>query len=359
MAETEDNQRTEQPSQRKLAQARAQGQVAQSREINSWFMLAAGTAVVLLWGPSLARPLRVTLARFLDPASLLAGDGILWDAVRGMLAAVGASFALPLMLFVAAALAGSLVQTGLVLATDRLGFDLARVSPVQGFARLFSLRSLSEFLKSLVKVAVVAAALLWLLWPELGRLPLLPGLGASGLLAEIYQGLLRVALAVLAALAAIALLDHLYQRFAFLKSQRMSKQEVKEEHKQTEGDPMVKARLRQIRMERARKRMMAAVPKASVVVTNPTHYAVALQYALGDKGAPKLVAKGADLMAERIREIARENGVPVVENPPLARALYAGVELDQEIPPEHYRAVAEIINYVFRLKGKLKPPTDS
>jgi flagellar biosynthetic protein FlhB len=359
MAETEANQRTEQPSQTKLAQARAQGQVAQSREINSWFMLATGTAVVLLWGPSLARPLHATLARFLDPASLLAGDGILWDAVRSMLGSVATSFALPLALFVAAALAGSLVQTGLVLATDRLGFDLARVSPIQGFARLFSLRSVSEFLKGLVKVAIVAAALLWLLSPELGRLPLLPNLGAPGLVAEVYQGLLRVALAVLAALAAIALLDYLYQRFAFLKSQRMSKQEVKEEHKQTEGDPMVKARLRQIRMERARKRMMAAVPKASVVVTNPTHYAVALQYALGDKGAPKLVAKGADLIAERIREIARENEVPIVENPPLARALYAGVELDQEIPPEHYRAVAEIINYVFRLKGKLKPRTDA
>jgi flagellar biosynthetic protein FlhB len=359
MAETEDNQRTEQPSQRKLAQARAQGQVVQSREINSWFMLAAGTAVVLLWGPSLARPLQATLARFLDPASLLGGDGILWDAVRSMLANVATSFALPLALFVVAALAGSLVQTGLVLATDRLGFDFSRVSPIQGFARLFSLRSLSEFLKGLAKVGIVAAAVLWLLSPELGRLPLLPDLGASGLVAEIYQGLLRVALAVLAAVAAIALLDYLYQRFVFLKSQRMSKQEVKEEHKQTEGDPTVKARLRQIRMERARKRMMAAVPMASVVVTNPTHYAVALQYAPGDKGAPKLVAKGADLIAERIREIARENDVPIVENPPLARALYAGVELDQEIPPEHYRAVAEIINYVFRLKGKLMPRTGS
>jgi flagellar biosynthesis protein FlhB len=359
MAETEDSQRTEQPSQRKLAQARAQGQVAQSREINSWFILAAGAAVVLLWGPSVARPLHATLARFLDPASLLAGDGILWDAVGSMLGTTAMSFVLPLLIFVAAALAGSLVQTGLVLATDRLGFDLSRVSPAQGFARLFSLRSASEFVKSLLKVAVVATAVAWLLAPELGRLPFLPNLGAEGLMAEIYQGLLRVALALLAVVAVIALLDYLYQRFAFLRSQRMSKQEVKEEHKQAEGDPIIKARLRQIRMERARKRMMAAVPGASVVVTNPTHYAVALKYELGDKGAPKLVAKGADLVAERIREIARENDVPIVENPPLARALYAGVDLDQEIPPEHYRAVAEIINYVFRLKGKLKPRTGS
>jgi flagellar biosynthetic protein FlhB len=314
MSDTDSDQRTEQPSQRKLAQARGQGQVAQSREINSWFVLATGAAVVLLWGPSLARPLQATLARFLDPASLLDGDGILWDAVRSMLGTVATSFALPLALFVAAALAGSLVQTGLVLATDRLGVDPSRVSPIQGFSRLFSLRSASEFIKSLIKVAIIAAAIVRLLAPEL---------------------------------------------FAFMRGQRMSKQEVKEEHKQTEGDPRVKARLRQIRMERARKRMMAAVPGASVVVTNPTHYAVALKYEMGEMGAPKVVAKGADLIADRIREIARENDVPIVENPPLARALYGGVEIDHEIPPEHYRAVAEVINYVFRLKGKIKARTGS
>jgi flagellar biosynthesis protein FlhB len=139
-----------------------------------------------------------------------------------------------------------------------------------------------------------------------------------------------------------------------MRQMRMSKQELKEEHKQAEGDPAVKARLRQIRMERARRRMMAAVPTASVVVTNPTHYAVALKYEMGSKGAPRLVAKGADLIAKRIREIAEENDVPLVENPPLARALYGSVELDHEIPPEHYRAVAEIISYVFRIKGKFR-----
>jgi flagellar biosynthetic protein FlhB len=142
---------------------------------------------------------------------------------------------------------------------------------------------------------------------------------------------------------------------SFMRSMRMSKQEVKEENKQAEGDPVIRARLRAIRMNRARKRMMAAVPKASVVITNPTHYAVALQYEMGERGAPKVVAKGADLVAQKIREIAKEHDVPIVENPPLARALYAGVEIDREIPPEHYKAVAEIISYVFRLKGKLRP----
>jgi flagellar biosynthesis protein FlhB len=161
-------------------------------------------------------------------------------------------------------------------------------------------------------------------------------------------------LGALVLVALLALLDYGYQRLSFMRQMRMSKQELKEEHKQAEGDPAVKARLRQIRMERARRRMMAAVPTASVVVTNPTHYAVALKYEMGSKGAPRLVAKGADLIAKRIREIAEENDVPLVENPPLARALYASVELDHEIPPEHYRAVAEIISYVFRIKGKFR-----
>ena len=142
------------------------------------------------------------------------------------------------------------------------------------------------------------------------------------------------------------------QRFEFLKSMRMSRQEIKDELKQTEGDPMIKGRLRQIRMERARKRMMANVPKADVIITNPTHFAVALSYKPAEMSAPRVIAKGADLVAARIRAVAEENDIPVVENPPLARARFAAVELDQEIPAEHYRAVAEIISYVFRLKGR-------
>jgi flagellar biosynthesis protein FlhB len=354
MADTEDNQKTEQPSQRKLQHARSQGQLIQSREINSWIMLATGSALVLLLGPSLSRSLEHTLARFLDPASLLASDGVRWDAVRQLLVEVGTGFILPAAAVVAAGLAGSLLQNGLVLAFDRIGFDFSHLSPAKGLARLFSLRSLGEFVKNLAKVAGISLVILWMLSPELDRLPMLSALAVSALPTELTHLLRRLALTVLVALALIAALDYGYQRLIFLRGMRMSRQEVKEEHKQAEGDPTIKARLRQLRMERARKRMMAAVPTASVVVTNPTHYAVALKYELGDKGAPKLVAKGADLVAQRIRELALENGVPLVENPPLARSLYASVDLDQEIPPEHYRAVAEVINYVFRLKGKLR-----
>jgi len=355
MADTEDNQKTEQPSQRKLQRARSQGQLIQSREINSWIMLATGSALILLLGPSLTHVLQHSLARFLDPTSLLAADGVRWEAVRPLLGDIAAAFILPAAAIVAAALAGSLIQNGLVLAFDKIGFDFSHLSPIKGFSRLFSLRSAGEFFKSLVKVAGITATILWMLAPEVDRLALLPSLTALALPAELHHVLQRLALCVLVALAALAVFDYGYQRLMFMQGMRMSRQEVKEEHKQAEGDPVIKARLRQIRMERARRRMMAAVPGASVVITNPTHYAVALKYAVGDAGAPKLVAKGADLIAQRIRELAAENGVPVVENPPLARSLYASVDLDQEIPPEHYRAVAEVINYVFRLKGKLRP----
>jgi len=353
MAE-DDSSKTEEPSGRKLSRARAQGQVIQSREVNSLFMLSAGAVVVLLLAPPLAGKLNAALARFLDPASLMSGGEVLWEAVFSLMRQIAGAFILPVVVFVVAAIAGSVMQTGFVLATEKLGFDLSRLSPLKGLKRIFSAHSVIEFLKSAAKVGVVMSITAWLMMPELGRLPALTSLGAAALAAELHHLLLRLAIGVMSLVAVLALLDYGYQRFAYLKSMRMSKQEVKEEHKQAEGDPMVKARLRQIRMERTRKRMMAAVPTASVVVTNPTHYAVALKYEMGEKGAPTVVAKGADLIAQKIREIAEENDVPLVENPPLARALYASVEIDQEIPPEHYRAVAEIISYVFRLKGKLK-----
>jgi flagellar biosynthesis protein FlhB len=354
MAEGDDN-KTEQPSQRKLSHARSEGQVVQSREVNSLFMLTAGAAVVLLMAPALARRMAVTLARFLEPPALLDGGGILWGAVLNLLGEVAGVLILPLIVFVVAAIGGSVLQTGVVFAVDKLGFDWSRLSLAGGFSRLFSVRAGVEFLKGLAKVAAIAMIATALLKPEAARLPLLLSLEPVALAAEFHRLLLSLVLWVLLLAAAMSLLDYAYQRFSFMRSMRMSKQELKEEHRQAEGDPMVRARLRQVRMERAKRRMMAAVPTASVVVTNPTHYAVALAYEMGDKGAPRVVAKGADLVAQRIREVAEEHDVPLVENPPLARALYANVELDHEIPQEHYRAVAEIISYVFRLKGKLQP----
>jgi flagellar biosynthetic protein FlhB len=255
---------------------------------------------------------------------------------------------------VLAAVGGTLIQTGFIYAPEKLSPHLDNISPGKGVKRMFSMRALIEFGKTLVKLVIVLAIVFVLMRPEFTGMALMTGLGASGVMAEIGRLVVRLAFGVFLALTFIAGLDYFYQRLSFIKSMRMSKQEVKEEHKQSEGDPMIRARLRQIRMDRARRRMMAAVPTASVVVTNPTHYAVALKYEMGAEGAPKVVAKGADLLALRIREVATEHKVPIIENPPLARALFGSVEIDQQIPPEHYRVVAEIIGYVFRLQGKIK-----
>lgn len=349
------DQQTEAPSGRKLARARNQGQVVQSREVNTWFMMVGATGIVMFLAAPIAHVLARAFVAFIELSDFLGPDGVHWEPVRAALGRVLIVLALPMAVMVAAAIAGTVVQIGLLFATEKMSFDISRLSPLAGLKRLFSLRSGVEFVKNLVKVCAIAAMAVWMAWPAIDQITRMAIEPAELLPGEIYKTVMRLLLGVLAIVSVLAAADYAYQRYAFMRSMRMTKQEVKEEHKQTEGDPKIKAKLRQIRMQRARRRMMKAVPNASVVITNPTHYAVALQYEMGAAGAPKVVAKGTDLIALRIREIAEENDVPVVENPPLARALYASVEIDHEIPPEHYKAVAEIIGYVFRLKGKIRP----
>jgi flagellar biosynthetic protein FlhB len=240
------------------------------------------------------------------------------------------------------------------LAPERLAPKLERISLGSGARRLFSLRSLVEFAKGLAKIAIVAAVVAALMVPEFSTIETMTTFQGEEALHTIVRLGARLLVGVLAVVTLIAALDYLYQRMAFLRQMRMSRHEVKDELKQTEGDPQVRARLRQIRQERARRRMMAAVPQSTVVVTNPTHYAVALKYELDAMAAPVLLAKGADNVALRIRQVAEEHKIPIVESKPLAQALYAGVGIGEEVPQEHYKAVAEIIGYVFRLQGKLK-----
>lgn len=215
------------------------------------------------------------------------------------------------------------------------------------------MRQLLELPKSLIKLILVGSVMAWVLWGRMAEFATLGALDLVGLLAYLHDRVLGMVLMLVIFVTAIAAADWFYQKWDFDQKMKMTKQEVKDEHKQSEGDPMVKSRLRALRMQRSRQRMMQAVPEADVVVTNPTHFAVALKYDMETMNAPVLVAKGADLVAKRIRELADEHEVPIVENPPLARALYAAVELDQEVPQEHYKAVAEVIGYVMRLKGKL------
>ncbi|MBZ0140696.1 MAG: flagellar type III secretion system protein FlhB, partial [Pseudorhodoplanes sp.] len=240
-------------------------------------------------------------------------------------------------------------QHRFVWSSEGLKPKLDRISPIAGMKRLFSKQALVNFAKGLVKVGLLGTIMALLLWPERSRLEALITVDPAALLPAVVTVALQMLGAVIAVLALIAAADFLFQYRQWFERQKMSMRELKEEFKQTEGDPAIKARIRRLREERMRKRMMAAVPEASVVITNPTHFAVALKYEKGDN-APRCVAKGADAIALRIREVAKAHAVPVVENPPLARALHATVDLDQEIPPEHYRAVAEIIGYVMKLR---------
>jgi len=272
--------------------------------------------------------------------------------ITNALMRLGQLLMLPVLLLIVAAIAPSVLQHGLLFAWESIEPKLERLSPIAGFGRIFSMKGMVEFVKGLIKSLVVGAVVYWLLRPEFDRADTLLNLDVADMMREVWLVTVRVMIGVVAVMAVIAAADFLYQRFDFMRQMRMSKQEQKEEYKQSEGDPLVKGRLKQIRAQRARQRMLANVPKADVVVTNPTHYAVALQYDIAKMAAPRMVAKGVDAVAQRIREVAKQHNVPVIENPPVARALYAAIDVDEEIPAEHYKAVAQIIGYVYRLKGR-------
>jgi flagellar biosynthesis protein FlhB len=356
MSEEDQDSKTEQPSAKKLDSAREEGHVALSQEIKTAAALFGITVVVWLIAPPVMARVKSYLAHFFEQShAIRVGDeAALMSVVSDLALRVGLLMAVPLLFMLAVGVAASVAQTGWLVTPKRLLPDLNKMNPLTGFARLFSLSNLVEMGKSIAKLLVVGGFFYFVLKPRIKELPQLPSMEMAGILDYLHQILLRLLFAVLAIEVVIAGADWLYQRFAFMKKQRMTKQEVKDEHKQIEGDPLIKSRLRSLRVQRARQRMMAAVPKADVVVTNPTHYACALKYEAETMNAPVLVAKGKNLVALRIREIAEESDVPIVENPPLARALHASVELDREIPPEHYKAVAEVISYVMRLKGQLR-----
>ena len=354
MAEEDDtSDKTEDPTQKRLDEALERGDVVKSQEINTWFVIAGATLVMSTFsgsiGTSIMNPLRNLIAKSstipVDGPGLL---GLTKSLEYMLIGAIG----LPLALLAFAAIAGNMIQHRLVFSGEPLKPKLSKISPVAGFGRLMSTQALANFAKGLAKVAVLAVVMVGLLWPERRRLESLVTFDPAALLPMTHALSLKLLGTVVAILAIIAAADYLFQYRQWFERQKMSIAELKEEFKQTEGDPAIKAKIRQIRVARMRKRMMAAVPTASVVITNPTHYAVALRYERG-MNAPVCVAKGVDLIARKIREVATLHGIPIVENPPLARAVHATVEIDQEIKPEHYKAVAEIIGYVMRLSRSM------
>ena len=353
MAEEDDSQKTEDPSDRKLARAKQKGQTSASQEVKSWVVLLAGATAVVFLAPYMAGQVRTLGSAFIEKSHMLAVDPMAVQAIMAKVMLDSAIALSPFLLLVMVfAVVGNLIQSGLIFAPDKVKPDLSKMSPIKGFGRMFSTRALVEFLKGVLKLIIVGAVAVGLTVPLLGDIELLPGASMGDIMGRMQDIVVVISLATVAVMTVIAALDFAYQKFEFLKQMRMTKQEVKDEHKQSEGDPLVKGKIRALRQRRAQERMMANVPKSDVVITNPTHYAVALEYKSEEMSAPRLVAKGIDTLAFRIREVAEEHDIPIVENPPLARALHASVELDQEIPQEHFVAVAEVIGYVMRLKGK-------
>ena len=354
MAEDDDTEKTEEPTDKKRQKAAEQGNVANSQEIKNWSMLLGATMVVVALGPWMANRIYIIVRKFLESPHGMETD------IQGiqlifshLIEEVGITI-LPVMgLMIILVILASVGQTGLVWSPAKLEPKWSKFNPISGAKKMFSVTQMLELVKGLVKLGIVGAVSVVVSIPLLSDVELLPGREILEILNRMWLLAIGLALGTVGVMTVVAVLDLLYTRWKHTKDLRMTKQEVKDERKGQEGDPLVKSKLRSIRMQRARVRMMAAVEDATVVVTNPTHYAVALKYSMEDTQAPVLVAKGLDKLAMRIREKADEHDVPIVENPPLARALYAAVELDQEIPEEHFKAVAEVIGYVMRLKGKL------
>ena len=354
MADESENEKTEDPTQKRLDDALEKGDVAKSQEVNTWFVIAGGTLILSTFSGSVGSGILAPMRNLIANSWMIRTDGpgllaLAQSLEYAMLAAIG----VPLLLLMLAAVAGNMIQHKLVWSTESLKPKFNKISPGAGFKRIFGKQAIANFFKGLFKLVALGAVMMAVLWPERQRLEAFVHFDATALMNATTTLTVQLMGAVVAMLTAVAIGDYFFQYRTWFERQKMSLQEQKEEFKQSEGDPHIKGRIRQIRMERAKKRMMASVPKASVIITNPTHYSVALSYERG-MSAPVCVAKGTDLVALKIREIAREHDIPIVENVPLARALYATVEIDDEIPVEHYHAVAEIIGYVMGLKRGMR-----
>ncbi len=353
MADEDDGgERTEDPTQKRLDDALERGDVAKSQEVNTWFMIAGATLILSTFSGSIGS-IQTPLKNIIANSWMIRTDGpTLLMLAQNLEYAVFAVIGVPLLMLLLAAIAGNMLQHRLVWSGESLKPKFSKISPMEGAKRIFGKQALANFLKGLFKLAALGAVMTAILWPERHRLESMLRFDPSSLLGVIVSLTVHLMGAVVAMLAVVAIADYFFQYRQWYERQKMSLQEIKEEFKQSEGDPHVKGRIRQLRQARMKKRMMAAVPKASVIITNPTHYSVALSYERGMQ-APICVAKGVDLIALKIREIAGQHNIPIVENVPLARALYATVEIDEEIPVEHYHAVAEVIGYVMGLKRSL------
>jgi flagellar biosynthetic protein FlhB len=353
MADEDASDKTEDPTQKRLDDALERGDVVKSQEINTWFMISAGTLVLSTFSGSIGDGILTPMRNLIANSWMVHADGPGLLALAQQLEyALFAVLGVPFLMLALAAVAGNMVQHQLVWSAESLMPKFSKLSPAAGAKRIFGKQAAANFGKGLFKLIALGAVMTAILWPERHRLEALVRVDPAAILGVTTNLTLHLMGTVVAMLAVVAIADYLFQYRQWFEKQKMSLKEIKEEFKQSEGDPHIKAKIRQLRHARMKKRMMAAVPKASVIITNPTHYSVALSYERG-MAAPICLAKGIDTIAFKIREVAKAHDIPIVENVPLARALYATVEIDEEIPVEHYHAVAEIIGYVMGLKRGL------
>ena len=349
----EESEKTEDPTQKRLDDALERGDVAKSQEVNTWFVIAGSTLIMSTFSGSIGGGLELPLRNLIANSWMIHTDGPgLMLLARHLCFMVLGVIGVPLLMLALVAIAGNMMQHRLVWSSEQMKPKFEKISPASGLKRIFGKQAGANFLKGIFKLTALGAVMTAVLWPERLRLESMVRFDPTALLGVSTAMTVHLMAAVVAMLAAVAIADYFFQYRQWFERQKMSLQEIKEEFKQSEGDPHIKGKIRQLRQQRMRKRMMAAVPKASVIITNPTHYSVALSYERG-MSAPVCVAKGVDNIAFKIREIARAHDIPIVENVPLARALYATVEIDEEIPVEHYHAVAEIIGYVMGLRRSL------
>lgn len=345
--------RTESATPKRREDARREGKVARSTELTHALMLLVGVGALSAFGGRMVRGLGdLTRSLLIELPHPIRGEAAVIQAFERLSLQV-LFILLPLLLaLIAVGLASNILQVGFLLTARPLMPRWSVLNPFEGFRRMLSLRSLTELVKSILKVSIIGLIAWFTVKADLDAI--VPLVGASGgeLLTRVGQATVRLGLRVGGALLVLAALDYGYQRWEYERSLRMSRQEVEEEQKQQEGDPRIKGRIRQLQRLMSRRRMMAEVPTADVVLTNPTHYAVALRYDRLTMAAPVVVAKGMRKLAERIKQVAREHRVPIVEDPPLARLLYKEAELDRPIPVQLYQAVAQVLAHVWRLKHR-------
>ncbi|WP_035099485.1 flagellar biosynthesis protein FlhB [Aneurinibacillus terranovensis] len=347
--------KTEKATPKKRQKARSEGQVAKSQEIASSLILLAIFLLFLILGKTMGGTLYYIFQHSLS--TYLAMD-ITEMTVKKVMIEMTYQSALivgPILLLAAiVAYVANYIQVGFLFTLTPLAFKIDRLDPIKGSKKLFSLQSVVTLIKSLAKVGVVGTIAWFVLWSGKNELLTLATKSIGDIIAVMVKLTMELGFAIGLFMLIIAILDYIYQKFEFEKNLRMSKQDIKDEYKMSEGDPQIKGKIKQRQREMAMRRMMQEIPNADVVITNPTHFAVAIAYRPDERQAPIVIAKGQDFLALKIKEIAKQNDIITMENKPLARTLYASVEINQEIPEDLFQAVAEILAYVYKLKGKIR-----